>query len=56
MQRKGSERIYTKLFTEITSEEWDQRGGGYMVVCVLGTYCAFVSVSFEFFYKYVLFL
>lgn len=28
MQRKRSERIYTKLFAVITSGEWDWRGGG----------------------------
>lgn len=47
MQRKRSEGIYGKLFTAITSGEWD--GGGSVVVCILGMYCAFISVLFEFF-------
>lgn len=54
MRRKRSERIYAKLFTAITSGEWDRREGGSVVVCILGMYCAFISV-FEFFNKYVYF-
>lgn len=56
IQRKRSEGIYAELFTVITSGKWDRRGGSSAVVCILGMYCAFISISFETFYKYVLFL
>ena len=35
MQRKRSEGIYAELFTVITSGEWDWRGGGCVVVCIV---------------------
>lgn len=56
MQREGPERIYAELFTVIASGGWHWRAGAMWVYVSWLVYCAFISVLFEFFYRYVLFL